>query len=61
MVSRRDLSLQKVKITKLFTFAGLKRTETTETEIGDIVAIAGVEGITIGETFTSVENPCRCR
>jgi GTP-binding protein len=29
MVSRRDLSLQKVKITKLFTFAGLKRTETT--------------------------------
>jgi GTP-binding protein len=57
MVSRRDLSLQKVKITKLFTFAGLKRTETTETEIGDIVAIAGVEGITIGETFTSIENP----
>jgi GTP-binding protein len=57
MVSRRDLSLQKVKITKLFTFAGLKRTETTETEMGDIVAIAGVEGITIGETFTSIENP----
>src|SRR5277367_2142465 len=57
MVSRRDLSLQKVKITKLFTFAGLKRTETTETELGDIVAIAGVEGITIGETFTSIENP----
>jgi GTP-binding protein len=57
MVSRRDLSLQKVKITKLFTFAGLKRTETTETEVGDIVAIAGVEGITIGETFTSIENP----
>jgi GTP-binding protein len=57
MVSRRDLSLQKVKITKLFTFAGLKRTETTVTEVGDIVAIAGVEGITIGETFTSVDNP----
>jgi len=57
MVSRRDLSLQKVKITKLFTFAGLKRTETTVTEVGDIVAIAGVEGITIGETFTSIENP----
>ena len=57
MVSRRDLSLQKVKITKLFTFAGLKRTETTKTEVGDIVAIAGVEGITIGETFTSLTNP----
>jgi len=51
MLSRRDLTLQKVKITKLFTFAGLKRTETTVTELGDIVAIAGVEGITIGETL----------
>ena len=25
--------------------------------MGDIVAVAGVEGITIGETITSVENP----
>ena len=56
-VSRRDLSLQKTKITKLFTFAGLKRTETATTEIGDIVAIAGIEGITIGETITSLANP----
>jgi GTP-binding protein len=29
----------------------------TETTMGDIVAVAGVEGITIGETITSVENP----
>jgi len=56
-ISKRDGSLQKTKITKLFTFSGLKRTETTETEIGDIVAVAGVEGITIGETITGVENP----
>ncbi|MFC5861046.1 translational GTPase TypA [Acidicapsa dinghuensis] len=56
-ISRRDLSLTKTRITKLFTFAGLKRTETTETEIGDIVAIAGVEGITIGETITNVDRP----
>ena len=47
----------KTRITKLFTFSGLKRTETTETTMGDIVAVAGVEGITIGETITSVENP----
>jgi GTP-binding protein len=57
LVSKRDLSLQKTKITKLFTFYGLKRTETTETEMGDIIAVAGVEGITIGETITSVDNP----
>src|SRR5580692_8672953 len=56
-ISRRDGTLNKTRITKLFTFSGLKRTETTETEMGDIVAVAGVEGITIGETITGVENP----
>ena len=56
-ISKRDGSLQKTRITKLFTFIGLKRTEIDETTMGDIVAAAGVEGITIGETITSVENP----
>src|ERR1700761_722866 len=56
-ISRRDASLTKTKITKLFTFNGLKRTDTEETQLGDIVAIAGVTGITIGETITSLENP----
>jgi GTP-binding protein len=56
-ISRRDGSLYKTRITKLFTFSGLKRIEIEETTIGDIVAVAGVEGITIGETITSVENP----
>ncbi len=56
-ISKRDGSLYKTRITKLFTFSGLKRSEITETVIGDIVAVAGVEGITIGETITSLENP----
>ncbi len=56
-VSKRDGSLQTVKITKRFSFVGLKRTDTTETTLGDIVAIAGVPGITIGESFTDIENP----
>jgi GTP-binding protein len=56
-VSKTDGSLQAVKITKLFTFNGLKRTDTTETELGDIVAIAGIPGITIGETICDLENP----
>jgi GTP-binding protein len=56
-ISKRDGSLQKTKITKLFSFSGLKRTDIVETEIGDIVAVAGVEGITIGETITGIENP----
>jgi GTP-binding protein len=56
-ISRLDGSLQKIKITKLFSFSGLKRTDIERTELGDIVAIAGVEGIAIGETITSLENP----
>ena len=56
-IAKLDGTIQKTKITKLFSFAGLKRTDITETELGDIVAVAGVEGITIGETITDVENP----
>jgi len=56
-IAKLDHSVQKTTITKLFSFSGLKRTDSTETELGDIVAIAGVEGITIGETITSAENP----
>lgn len=56
-IAKRDGSMQKTKITKLFSFSGLKRTDITETVLGDIVAVAGVEGITIGETITNVENP----
>ncbi len=56
-IAKRDGSLQKTKITKLFSFSGLKRTDITETSLGDIIAVAGVEGITIGETITDAENP----
>jgi len=56
-IAKLDGTFQNVKITKLFSFSGLKRTDITETELGDIVAIAGVEGIAIGETITNVETP----
>jgi GTP-binding protein len=56
-IAKLDGSLQKTKITKLFSFSGLKRTDVTETALGDIVAVAGVEGITIGETISNAENP----
>jgi GTP-binding protein len=56
-IAKRDGSIQKTKITKLFSFSGLKRLDINETELGDIVAVAGVEGITIGETITGAENP----
>jgi GTP-binding protein len=56
-IAKLDGTFHKTKITKLFSFSGLKRTDITETELGDIIAVAGVEGITIGETITDVENP----
>jgi GTP-binding protein len=56
-VARIDGTFSKHKITKLFSFSGLKRTDIEETQVGDIVAIAGIPAITIGETFCDLENP----
>ena len=56
-IAKLDGSLQTTRITRLYSFEGLKRVDETIGRPGDILAIAGVEGITIGETITSVENP----
>jgi GTP-binding protein len=56
-ISKLDGTLEKVSITKLFSFDGLKRVDISETALGDIVAVAGVAGITIGETITDAEAP----
>ncbi len=56
-ICKLDGSIQKTRITKLFSFEGLKRVDETIGFPGDILAIAGVEGITIGETVTSAEKP----
>jgi GTP-binding protein len=56
-ISKLDGKLQSTKITKLFTFRGLDRDEAEQVEAGDIVAIAGVEGIQIGESITDLANP----
>jgi GTP-binding protein len=52
-----DGTVQKTRITKLYSFEGLKRVDETIARPGDILAVAGVEGITIGETITSAETP----
>ncbi len=44
------------KVTKLFTFEGKKRLETPQAEAGDIVTVAGVPEIFIGETITDSES-----
>ncbi len=46
-----------VRVTKLFAFDGLKRIDIQQAAAGDIVCLAGIEDITIGETIADVENP----
>ena len=56
-ISKLDGKLQSTKITKLFTFRGLERDEADQVVAGDVVALAGVEGIQIGESITDLANP----
>jgi GTP-binding protein len=56
-ISKLDGKIQTTKITKLFTFRGLDRDEAEQVVAGDIVAIAGVEGIQIGESVVNLDNP----
>jgi GTP-binding protein len=56
-IAKLDESFHKTRITKMYSFEGLKRVDETIGRPGDILAIAGVEGITIGETVTSAEDP----
>ena len=56
-IVKLDGSVQKTRITKLYSFEGLKRVDETQGVPGSVLAIAGVEGITIGESITDVNNP----
>jgi GTP-binding protein len=49
--------IQKTHITQLFTFEGLKQKAVAEACAGEIVALAGIEGIFIGETVADAVNP----
>jgi GTP-binding protein len=54
-----DELIERSRITKLFTFDGLNKVEIEEASAGDIVVLAGLEGIEIGKTITDVETPER--
>ncbi|MFJ2044643.1 MULTISPECIES: translational GTPase TypA [Paenibacillus] len=56
-VIMRDGKSKTARIEKLFGFQGLKRIETEEAGAGDIVAIAGIKDINIGETIADPNNP----
>ena len=57
VLCKRDGSIQPVKITYLQNFQGLKRTDIESASVGEIIAVAGISNITIGETICDKDNP----
>ncbi|MDR2257190.1 MAG: translational GTPase TypA [Arthrobacter sp.] len=55
--AKTDGTLQNVKITELLATKGLARVPAEQAGPGEIVAVAGIENIMIGETLTDAENP----
>ena len=56
-VVKPDRTSHKTKVSQLYVFEGLKRESVDKASFGEIVALAGIENINIGDTITSVENP----
>ncbi len=56
-IIRRDGTVEDARVSKLYTFEGLKRIEVQESSVGDIIAIAGMEDIDIGETIADAADP----
>ncbi|HEX9757464.1 MAG TPA: translational GTPase TypA [Nitrospiria bacterium] len=53
---KRDGNVEKGRVTKLFGFNGLERIDLESAQAGEVVAIAGLQGIEIGETIADTEN-----
>ena len=58
-ISKRDNSIEQGKITELFHYQGLKQVAVEEAQSGDIVAIAGIPNISIGETICEIDQVTR--
>ncbi|HLL76361.1 MAG TPA: translational GTPase TypA [Pyrinomonadaceae bacterium] len=56
-IIRRDGAQAKTRVSQLYAFEGLKREAVQGARFGEIVALAGIDEIEIGETVTSAENP----
>lgn len=56
-VVKADDEIAKTKVTSIYTFEGLQRIASPEAGAGDIIALAGIEGINIGDTITSADTP----
>jgi GTP-binding protein len=54
---RRDGSVERAQVGQLYLTDGLRRVDASEAGAGDIVAIAGIPDITIGETVADLDDP----
>jgi GTP-binding protein len=54
---RRDGSVERARVTELYLTDGMRRVEAEEASAGEIVAVAGIPEITIGETIADPESP----
>jgi GTP-binding protein len=58
-IDEASRTLERSRVTKLYIFEGLDRIEVEQARAGEIVALAGLEGVEIGLTVTDVEHPER--
>jgi GTP-binding protein len=56
-VIRKNGQVEDARVTKIYTFSGLKRIEVEEASAGDLIAIAGMEDVDIGETIADASDP----
>ncbi|MDL1893943.1 translational GTPase TypA, partial [Sphingobacteriales bacterium CHB3] len=56
-IIHRDKIVEDARVTKVYTFDGLKRIEVNEASAGDIIALAGMEDVDIGETIADAADP----
>ncbi|MFC1591164.1 translational GTPase TypA [Thermodesulfobacteriota bacterium] len=57
VVARRDGTLVPARITKVYRFDGNQKVATDIVGVGEIVAVAGMDDVTVGVTYTDPENP----
>ncbi|MFC1671507.1 translational GTPase TypA [Planctomycetota bacterium] len=54
---KTDASVVEAKVTKILRYIGLKRIEVDSATAGDIISIAGIDDVQVGETLASIDNP----
>ncbi|MCX4303144.1 MAG: translational GTPase TypA [Clostridia bacterium] len=56
-ICKQDDKIENARVTKLYTYDGLKKVEVEKADAGDIVALAGISNINIGDTICDYNNP----